>query len=133
MLGQLGQFAVTPHLKPRDAVDVIGGLPLGLLAVVELNIAPTLVIFIALHLAGAGLLLSALVASLFFIAIGVLVLLHGVSRLELNANGKRFVRLLGWPRFIPWSEIKDISPVTRRSRSRGHSGPPAPPEPDGAV
>ena len=126
MLGQLGQFAVTPHLKPRDAVDVIVGLPLGLLAVAELNIAPTLVLFIALHLAGAaafadidpsgelGLLLSAGVAILFFIAFGVLIMLHGVTRLELDAAGIRFVRLLGWPRFVPWSEIKDISPATRK-------------------
>jgi len=114
MLGQLGQFAVTPHLKPRDPVDVFVGLPLGLLAVVEVIIAPALVILIALCLAGAGWLLSAVLASLFCIAIGVFALLHGVRRLELDADGIRFVRVLGWPRFIPWSEINDISPVTRR-------------------
>jgi hypothetical protein len=44
----------------------------------------------------------------------VLVLLHAVSELELDADGIRFVRLLGWPRFIPWSEVSDISLVTRR-------------------
>jgi hypothetical protein len=114
MLGQLGQFAVTPHLKPRDAVDVIAGMPLGLLATVELNIAPVVVIFIVLRWAGVGLELSAVVAFPFYIAIGVLMLLHAVTRLELDAEGIRFVRLLGWPRFIPWSEIDDISPVTRR-------------------
>jgi hypothetical protein len=114
MLGQLGQFAVTPHLRPRDAVDVIAGIPLGLLAVIELNIAPTVVTLITLRLAGAGWIQSAAVAFLFYFAIGVLILLHAVSRLELDADGIRFVRLLGWPRFIPWSEINDISPATRR-------------------
>src|SRR5262245_48449338 len=114
MLGRLGQFAVGPHLKPRDAVDVLAGIPLGLLAVVELNIAPAVVVFIALRWAGAGWEPSAAIAILFFLAIGVLVLLHAVSELELDADGIRFVRLLGWPRFIPWSEVSDISPVTRR-------------------
>ncbi len=109
-----GQFEVTPHLRPRDVLDVFAGIPLGLLAVVELNIAPSVVIFIALRWTGADLETSVLAALVFYLVVAVLILLHAVSRLELDADGIRFVRLLGWPRFVPWSEINDISPVSRK-------------------
>jgi hypothetical protein len=90
------------------------GIPCGLRVVVLLNIAPAVVLFIDLRWAGMDMLLCVLIGFVFYFVIAVLLLLHNVSRLDLDADGIHFVRRLGWPRFVPWSEINDISPVLRR-------------------
>ena len=105
---------IKPHLVPRDLVDVAIGLPHGLLfgAVGPLLIAGLVgVVFWTL---GAPPVTAFGVAVAVYLAFAVLVLCWTVRYLELGTEGIRFARIVGRPAFVPWADVEEIAPASRR-------------------
>ncbi len=116
-------IVILPRIRPHDVVDVLLGICqlawIGIPAVgVPLGIACWLLgpgeVGIVLGEMGALLILS-------------LYLPDTVWRLSVEAGGIRFKRFLGKPRFLAWSEIGRVEPVSRREAFfRGWIWPPFP-------
>jgi hypothetical protein len=104
-MSQDAQCSFDPRVAPRDAGDAAISLAIG-----------TCQILILFGLPGA--LVHALIGSTTLTVATVLLLylafaLYSVTKVELNLEGIRFVRVLGHPRFLPWSEISDVVEASR--------------------
>ena len=98
-------FTFGPRVLPRDLVDVVVGILLGLsgccllygvpmLVAYRLGFEPVLPVFVVLFAT-------------------VVIALHGIRKLSFNDSGIMLKRTLGSPRFVPWSEIIGIREASR--------------------
>ena len=104
---------VQPRILPRDVLDVVIGLPIGLVHVAICAAGP--VALVTLSFLGLGWTTehALLAGALAFIALAVVALGFTVRRLEIDSQGIRFVRILGSPKFLEWAQIDEIAPASR--------------------
>lgn len=97
---------IKPRFWPRDWIDVLVGLPVGLFQAVFLFLLPS---FVSWAVSG-----SQLVGILTCVILSVIWHLFVVWGIEISPEGIRFRRTSGFPKFLPWGEIESIKPATRR-------------------
>lgn len=97
---------VKPHIPPRDGADGVIAATVGCFQTLVLFLLPSAVV----GLLTGKLLFGIVVYGAFY----GLWLLLSVARLELSPAGIRFVRVLGTPKFLTWSEISVVEPVSPR-------------------
>ncbi len=109
-----------PRVWPRDALDWVLCVTVGLLLMCVLFGVPAVLVFVATG--------SRTVALLTFCAAYTAFLSFSVQRVSLSPSGIRFHRVFGAPRFLPWEAITSIA-VAPRSEVvlRGWLWPPFPP------
>ena len=104
---------------PRDFIDCLLSLSVGLLLVSLLFGIPALAVYAITH--------SRLAAIVTFCLVYAPVCCFAVTRLTLSAAGIQFHRLFGSPRFLPWERIVSISVAPRAELVlRGWLWPPFP-------
>jgi hypothetical protein len=109
----VGPTRVAAQHWPRDMVDWLLCAALTPAYAALFVILPGLAGYWGMRLAGVPerwWMLSALALALFVV---ILVALLHVERLEVDPEGLRFVRRIGYPRRLRWSEIIEIVPVGR--------------------
>ncbi len=98
-------ITVRSRVAPRGLLD----------AVISLGVA--LVMFSVLVFAPAAVLAwwvgSPVAFVLFVSGYWIVWVLFSVPQLEVSSEGIRFVRKLGTPKFLPWSEIESVEPAPR--------------------
>lgn len=99
-------IVIRPRIAPRDLVDLLLSITVGHLQPAVLLGLSTVTVFYF-----SGSLFYALAG--YFIMIS-LVNLFAVSSLTVCAEGLRFKRLLGSPKFLPWERISSIAVASRR-------------------
>lgn len=105
------EVVLKPHSGPRDLTDVLVGL---LVALPTLGVLYGIPAAIVVSVGGSwtlALVAAALGAALFTLFISPLFTIRG---LKISADGLRFDRVLGRPKFLAWSQIHRIRPATRR-------------------
>ena len=95
-----------PRVAPRNAADALITTGVGVLQVLILLGVPGLIVF--------ALTRSAPMALLCVLAINLFFLLMSVSRIVLNDEGIRLVRIFGGPRFIAWDAIERVVEAPRK-------------------
>ena len=100
------ELRVSPRILPRDFADF---------CIVAFIASPVLIgaLFAVPAIIAFMLTRSTLVAFLTAMALYVVFLLFSVSRLTLSPEGIRFHRVLGSPKFLPWSRIVSVSEAPR--------------------
>jgi hypothetical protein len=101
----IDSVVISPRFWPRDILDIVIGLPIGVLQVAIVCGLPGLFVFV---LSG-----SLLIAAFTAVIVHSTSLLFVVRRLIIASDGLHFDRKFGSPRFLPWTQIKDISSVSR--------------------
>jgi hypothetical protein len=98
---------IKPRIRPRGIGDMLVCLLIPMpLQVTGLNIIPAFLIYIAFH--------SETLALLLVVAINLIFLSYSVWSITLTSNGICFNRILGTPKFLPWSELVSIAIAPRR-------------------
>jgi hypothetical protein len=93
-------LTVKPRLSPRSVGDFLTCLPIGVLQATFVFFLPAgLVWFLTGSLEWA---------SLFYLALALAWLALSVTKLQLSAQGVRFVRWFGSPKFLAWGDIRTI-------------------------
>jgi hypothetical protein len=119
-IAESDEIAMPPRVAPRDALDWVLCITVGLLLTCFLFGIPAVLAFVATG--------SRTVALLTFCAAYTLFLSFSVQRLSVSPSGIRFHRVFGAPRFLQWEAISSIA-VAPRSEVvlRGWLWPPFPP------
>jgi hypothetical protein len=94
-----------PRLLPRDLLDLAAFISVGFAQLTALLVIPY---FLFLFLTK-----SPLVALLAPISLYGLFALYSVRFILVDATGIKFARILGKPKLLTWSEIKEVSLVSR--------------------
>ncbi|MBL8309133.1 MAG: hypothetical protein JNL19_01800 [Burkholderiales bacterium] len=97
---------IKPQVVPRDLTDAILSTVIGMIQIAILFALPSLVVYL---LSG-----SESVAWVTAIAMYVVFAAFSVTALELDDAGVRLKRLLGVPKFVPWSDMTSVSEAPRR-------------------
>ena len=97
---------IKPRTLPRDFLDVLIGLPTGLLQIAVLLIAPSAVIALVLH--------NLLAGAVAYVLIYAVWLMFMVRSITVDTEGIRFQRMLGSPKRLSRSSILSVEEVTRR-------------------
>jgi len=100
------ELIIKPRIAPRDAADALITAGVGLLQVFLLIGLPGIAAY-AFSGKPALALLTMLIVNSGFV-------LLSVNKLALSADGIRFVRVLGGPKFLPWSQIGAVELVSRK-------------------
>jgi ABC-type multidrug transport system fused ATPase/permease subunit len=100
------ELRVSPRVRSHDLLDF---------CIVTFIVSPLLlgVVFVVPALAVLFLTNSSLAALLAIAAVWIAFALFTVSRLTLSSDGIRFHRILGSPKFLPWSRIVSITRAPR--------------------
>jgi hypothetical protein len=104
------EVVLKPHSGPRDLADVLVGL---LVAVPTLGVLYGIPAAIVVAIGGSwtlALVAAALGAALFTLFVSPL---FTVRSLRISAEGLRFERVLGRPKFLPWSKVTRIRAARR--------------------
>jgi hypothetical protein len=119
-IAESDELLMPPRVWPRDALDWILCITVGILLTCALFGVPAVLVFFAIG--------SRAVALLTFCAAYMVFLSFSVQRVSLSPSGIRFHRVFGAPRFLPWETITSIA-VAPRSEVvlRGWLWPPFPP------
>lgn len=113
------EITVKPRILPRDFIDCVLSVSVGLALVGVLLGVPALVAYWISH--------SVVIAFLTFCLFHGVFSCFAVSCLTLSPGGIRFHRLFGSPRFLPWEHIVSISVAPRSELVlRGWLWPPFP-------
>lgn len=104
-MSQDAQCSFTPRVAPRDALDAIISLAIGTFQIVILFVLPGALV----HALTDSTTLTVVTVVLLYLAFA----LYSVTKVELSLDGIRFVRVLGDPRFLPWSEISALVEAPR--------------------
>jgi hypothetical protein len=97
---------IKPRICPRSLVDFcIVMFLIAPILILALFIVPTAIAFLLTD--------SLEVALLIFLLIYVVYLCFTVWSITLDADGIRFHRLLGYPKFLPWSSVLEIEIAPR--------------------
>ena len=99
------QLSVPPRFWPRDALDWVLSITVGLLLTCVLFVGPAVIAFV---ITGSG-----AAAFITFSAAYAVFWLFSVRRISLSSSGIRFHRVFGGPRFLPWAAISSIEPAPR--------------------
>lgn len=102
---QIDLIIVKPHVWPRDGTDAAVAVGVGCLQLLVLFLLPAIVVGVISR--------SLVVGILTYLALYGIWLLLSVTKLELSSSGIRFVRVLGKPKFLSWSEISSVAPASR--------------------
>jgi hypothetical protein len=94
-----------PRILPHDFIDILIGVVIGTMLIVVSFVIPSV---LAIWLSG-----NVVVGVATFLGIYCVWLLFWVRKLELSERGIRFVRVLGWPALVPWSDVESISLAPR--------------------
>jgi hypothetical protein len=112
------KIPVKPRIMPRDFIDCLLSLSVGLLVSILFG-TPVLAVYAITHSRVAALVTFCLIYALFSC--------FAVTRLTLSAAGIRFHRLFGSPRFLAWDRIVSIAVAPRGELVlRGWLWPPFP-------
>lgn len=95
-----------PRFAPRNLADAVISVAIGLLQIAVLFVLPGVLVYAATGGGSLGL-MTGLVLYWVFV-------LFSVSKVEVGSAGIRFKRLLGGPRFLPWSTITGVAEAPRR-------------------
>jgi len=104
-MSQDAQCSFIPRVAPRDALDAAISLTVGTFQIVVLFGLPGALV----HALSASMTLAVATVLLLYLAFA----LYSVTRVELDLEGIRFVRVLGHPRFLPWSETSAVVEAPR--------------------
>lgn len=91
-----------PRLAPNGLADLLGTSLIGAAMIGVLFILPSILV---------GTLLDPRAGLLTFAALYAVWLLFTVRRLDVDADGIHFVRVLGEPRLIRWADIETVDEV----------------------
>ena len=105
-LDPMARKHIAPRILPRGLVDFAISSVVGVFQTFILFGAPAAIAF---FLTGS----TAITFGTFCVAY-VFFLLFCVRHISLGEDGIKFHRLLGTPKFLPWSRITSISPASRR-------------------
>ena len=95
----------SPRLLPRDVLDLVAFIFVGLVQVTALLVIP----FLAVHFFTQSTLLALLAPILLY----GLFALYSVRFVVIDADGITFSRILGRPKSLNWGEVKEISLASR--------------------
>jgi hypothetical protein len=110
----VGLTRVAARVWPRDIVDWLVCAAVTPAYVVLFGVLPGVAGYWAMRIAGAPQRWWMLSGLAFALLVAILFALPHVERLEIDPEGLHFVRRVGLPRRLAWSEIIDIVPVGRR-------------------
>ena len=102
----MNNLTIKPRLLPRGPADMLLGVSVGVLQAAFLFYGPAILVGYLFRSFWVGLVV--------FIVIFTAWILLSVTKLHLSAEGVRFVRLLGSPKFLAWNEIQSIEPAPPR-------------------
>lgn len=91
------------NLAPRDAADALTSIALGVVLVAVIAGLPSVVVWFATDSVRATLAVGFTCA--------LILHMQCVTALEVSDSGLRFIRLLGSPKLIPWSELSSVRAV----------------------
>ena len=94
-----------PRILPRDFLDVVIGLPVGLFGFCIVFIVPTLVM---------AMLFGFPACLITFLLLCIVWLLFTVQSMTLDVEGIHFQRILGSPKHLSWQTIISVEEATRR-------------------
>jgi hypothetical protein len=110
---QQQSVVIKPRILPRDFIDVCVLLPVGVFQAVLLFGIPGLIAFVASRSLGHALVYSLLIALLASCIAYSFFLLFMVRRLTVTADGLRFHRVFGSPKFLSWERIRSVDVASR--------------------
>lgn len=115
----MNTVAVKPRIWPRDSADALIVLGVGVVAIVggmagygSLELIERGLVVAGFSRGDAVLLVAAFCFALVLLLPSWL-LCRTVRRLELGPDGVRFVRVIGRPRFLRWTEVEEIAAASR--------------------
>jgi len=95
---------IKPRILPRSIFDILICIPIMLLQMLLLFIAPMLIIFLLSE--------SLLLVLLAFLLVWGFFIFGGVRYLIVNEEGIRLKRVLGSPKFISWDNLESVEVST---------------------
>ena len=96
---------IKPRILPRDVIDVLIGIPIGLYQVIIFLGVPSIAIGFLTHSFAIGFFAYCLLYCFY--------LLFMVRKITIDENGIMFHRVLGTPKKLNWQEIETIVEVSR--------------------
>lgn len=96
---------IKPKILPRNVWDLCVVLLVASIQLTALFVTPALVVAIALNSDVAGMACAVIIYIVF--------LLFTVKELKISEQEVQFVRLLGHPKRIPWTEITSVEPASQ--------------------
>jgi hypothetical protein len=102
----MNKFEFKPRVAPRDLSDALISILIGSFQVLLLFVLPG---FLCHSLTD-----NVPLAVLFSFGLYGFYVLFAVTKLEVSTGGLRFVRLLGSPKLLQWSEISSVSEASRQ-------------------
>lgn len=95
-----------PRFAPRDLADALISAAIGIVQIFVLFVLPGMLVQLATGGGSLGLMTGLVLYCVFALC--------SVSKVEVGSAGIRFKRLLGSPRFLPWSAITGVAEAPRR-------------------